>query len=173
MKRENRAPSHRLCWRKRGRDFLYLKKKSYSGSPWQGRKVETTEQKEDESNSAWRNNDPSKKQTRLSVFLSLPFSAVMPPPDSMHLSSALNIQAGSWVSSEQLQNHKLNSSKHIPICSSQTSCPLPSQIAPQTFRLKCRSLDSVEIRCRSAQDSLTKPENWSSQGSFPRETGKK
>lgn len=82
MKRENRAPSHRLHWRKRGRDSLFLgeKKKSCSGSPWQGRKVKTTEQKEDESNSAWRNNDPSKKHKALGV-LSLPFSVVMPPPD--------------------------------------------------------------------------------------------
>ena len=94
--------------------FSISEKKNYSGSPWQGREVKTTEQKEDESNSAWRNNDgPFKKQTRLSVFLSLLFSAVMLPPDSMYLSSEENIQADSLVNSEQLQNHKLNSSKHI------------------------------------------------------------
>lgn len=78
-------------------------------------KVENSKlrKKENESNSTGRNNDPSKKQIRLLMLLNLPSLSVMVPPDSMHLSFAENLPAGSLVNLKQLQNHKLNSSKHI------------------------------------------------------------
>lgn len=81
MKRENRAPSHRLHWRKRGRDFLFLGGKNVILAH-----LGKVEKSKLQNRKKMRVIQPGEimippRNTRLSVFLSLLFSAVMPPPD--------------------------------------------------------------------------------------------
>lgn len=115
MKRENRAPSHRLHWRKRGRDFLFLGEKKKVVLAHLG-KVEKSKL---QNRKKMRVIQPGEimippRNTRLSVFLVSRFQwSCHPQTKCTYLRPAENIQAGSLMKSEQLQNHKLNSSKHI------------------------------------------------------------
>lgn len=94
MKRENRASSHRLHQRKGGRDFLSGKKpkKTLFWFTLARQRVKTTEQENDECNSAWKNNGPSKKHIRLFALLNLPSIKVTLPPDSVFLFSATSAE---------------------------------------------------------------------------------